>query len=282
MFEWLFLGGRVLLLGYERIVVKELGENSNALAAGFLFFFIGALCFFPFIIPELAILQDYSFLWFAILSGALIGVADYFYIWSFAREKVSVVAPLYNTNLLFLAFLAILFAGDSFTIFKVLGIAVIFLGAFFLQKNNGAKINFLKSKPVLAILLSAFLFSVLRVIDSIAFKSLAPPPIIYATAVYLSASGVILLFMFFKKEVSQIKKLFLEKPRVSIISGAVNGFSYLFLLFAITRIEISVAEPIAMLSLVVAVVLAKIKFKENPNWLAVFTILLGSFIVTLS
>jgi uncharacterized membrane protein len=60
-----------------------------------------------------------------------------------------------------------------------------------------------------------------------------------------------------------ILKVFNNKPALSITSGLINGFSYLFLLYAIQRIDLSLAEPLTNLSLVFTLLFSVLIFKEN-------------------
>lgn len=54
-----------------------------------------------------------------------------------------------------------------------------------------------------------------------------------------------------------------EKPKLSIMSGFTNGFSYLFLLYAIQKIDLSIAEPLTNLSLILTLLFSAFFFKEN-------------------
>ena len=60
-----------------------------------------------------------------------------------------------------------------------------------------------------------------------------------------------------------VKKVYLEKPMLSIASGFTNGFSYLFLLYAITNLDLSVAEPLTNLSVILTLLLSAVFFREN-------------------
>ncbi|VVC03529.1 4-amino-4-deoxy-L-arabinose-phosphoundecaprenol flippase subunit ArnE [Candidatus Bilamarchaeum dharawalense] len=278
MFAWLALFGRIVLLAYERIFVKKLGTKANPLAAAFLFFFIGAVCLLPFAFFETV--ESWSFLGYAVLSGFLISLADVLYIYALSKEKVSLIAPLYNLNIVFLLFLAVLFAHDSFSFAKLSGVLLVFFGATTLHKFPSLSKMF-DSSAVKAIVLSALFFAFVRTVDAVAFKSFSPPAIIYAAVMYSVASVVYFVSLFFLGKLVEIKKLFYEKPVVSFQCGFVNGFSYLFLLFAIKEIEVSLAEPLAMLSLPLTIFLATHEFGEKPNWLAVAIILVGTWLLFL-
>lgn len=281
MLPWIFLAGRTILLAYERIVVKKLGTGASPLAAAFLFFFLGALALLPFALA-LERVSDWSFLAYVAVTGTLIAVADVLYIYALSNERVSLIAPLYNLNIVFLLVLAVAIAHDSFTLPKMFGTLLIFGGAFVLQRAHFPDWrDLLRSGAVKAIILSGFIFALLRAIDAMAFKSLTPPPITYATLMYLVASLVYLLALVVRREFGSAIGLLKAKPGIALQSGLVNGFSYLFLLLAIARIEVSIAEPIAMLSMPLAVFLAQREFQERPAWEGVLLMLAGAWVLFL-
>ncbi|MFW6149841.1 MAG: EamA family transporter, partial [Atribacterota bacterium] len=63
--------------------------------------------------------------------------------------------------------------------------------------------------------------------------------------------------------IMEIIEVFKKKPILSITSGLVNAFSYLFLLFAMQQIDLSLAEPLTNLSLILTLLFSLLLFKEN-------------------
>ena len=118
MFEWLFLVGRIVLLSFERVLVKKLGIEAHPLVAAFLFFFFGSLFILPFVFLDKV--SEWSFLPYALVSGTVIAVAALLYVYAFSKERISLIAPLYNTNVVFLLFTSVLLVHDSFTLIKLL------------------------------------------------------------------------------------------------------------------------------------------------------------------
>jgi transporter family protein len=224
--------------------------------------------------------SDWSFLPYALFSGSVIAVADLLYVYALSKERISLIAPLYNMNVVFLLFTSAVLAHDSFTALKFLGTLIIFGGVLLLQKGHFEGLSqALKSNPVKAILFSALLFAVLRSVDALAFKVIAPPPFTYAFVMYSTASLLYLLSTVYLGKLTELKQLFFEKPKVALASGFVNGFSYVFLLFALSGIQVSVAEPIAMLCMPLAVLIAKKEFNEKQNWSGVVFMLVGSWLL---
>ncbi|MGD9552091.1 MAG: EamA family transporter, partial [Candidatus Caldatribacteriota bacterium] len=58
-------------------------------------------------------------------------------------------------------------------------------------------------------------------------------------------------------------KVFWEKPKLAIISGFTNAFSYLFLLYALLQIDLSIAEPLTNISLILTLFFSALLFQEN-------------------
>jgi transporter family protein len=58
-------------------------------------------------------------------------------------------------------------------------------------------------------------------------------------------------------------QLLKAKPVPSSIAAFINAYSYLFLVIAFTKIDVSVAEPASMLSMIITVILAHFVFGEK-------------------
>ena len=100
-----------------------------------------------------------------------------------------------------------------------------------------------------------------RVIDKYYLPDIEP--VIYATVLYFFISFNLLVVLILRGNIGVVKKVFLEKPMLSIASGFTNGFSYLFLLYAITKLDLSVAEPLTNLSVILTLLLSAGFFQEN-------------------
>ena len=125
----------------------------------------------------------------------------------------------------------------------------------------------------------SFLMAIGRVIDGFAIRSVSP--IIYAFAIYFIISVYILTYLIFRRKSSEIIRIFKDRTKPALISGFLNAFSYLFLLFAFQQIEVSVAEPVSMLSLIVTLILAKFMFREKiwNRMIGVFFMVIGAFLL---
>ncbi|ACV68378.1 EamA family transporter [Desulfohalobium retbaense] len=256
------LAGRITLLGVERIVVKQLGLNGDSVSATFLFFALGALPLLPFALA-LGVL-DIGLVPTACLSSLFYAVAFVCYVHALRLGEASLVSPLYNFNIFFLALLAGVFLGEPVTGVKIGALILLVYGASFLNRQHTiwASLRALACDRACRVMIAgSMLIAVGRVIDTAAIHTASP--LGYAFVLYACISLYILVYILWRGEWMNVVGLFRRSPGLSALSGAINGFSYLFLLLALTQIEVSVAEPVSMLGMVVTLFLARWIFKED-------------------
>ncbi|WP_069649939.1 DMT family transporter [Caloranaerobacter ferrireducens] len=266
LLSYIALLGRVLLLSLERIVVRLLGNNQKNIysnvSATFLFFFIGALSLLPF---SLFInINDFDFLIPCYISSILYTIGAVAYVTSLSVGEVSLVTPINSLNSLFLMILSFVFLNEQITIEKFIGIVIIVTGLSILKKE-GNPLKSLKyiinNKACRLMFLYVFLQSMGRILDKYFYVTVHP--VTYATILYFFISINLLIFLLITKKTKYISDVFNAKRGISIISGCINGFSYLFLLVALKNIELSIAEPITQVSMILTLIFTYIFFKEN-------------------
>ncbi len=262
---WVYLAllGRVLLLGYEKIVVKQLSEGEESVSSAFLFFFIAALSLLPliFFVPSPS---SYGFLVQVAESSILYAIANIFYVRSLSIGEASFVAPLYNLNLLFLLVLTTVFLGEKLTVFKIGGVVLLIYEASLLGGERGI-ISSLKTlvyqKASLFMILASLFTAMGRTIDGGTVSGV--DPMIYAFWINFGISIFLGTYMIITKKVYETVSLFKRKSQIATLSGFINSYSYLLLLFAFTKIDVSVAVPFSMLGTLVTVILARFIFGEE-------------------
>ena len=244
----LALGGRVLLLGFERIFVKRTGQDRDALASSSVFFLATGLLAVPLVLwrgwrwsPDVA---------WAFATGAVYSVAFTLYVYSLSRGEASLVTPLYNLNVFFLLVLAFLVLGEPITWLKVAGLAVLVLGAGLLEPGGRLFVNYrhLASRPALAMLGTSMLIAVGRAIDGRAVRAEADP-VTYAAVMNWVVAGYITLAALARGRGRDIAALVRERPAPALAAGFCNFYSYALLLVAFLTFDVSVAEPASMLGL---------------------------------
>ncbi|MGC8930983.1 MAG: DMT family transporter [Dictyoglomus sp.] len=278
---YLFLLGRIILLGYEKIVVKKVGDKSNSIATSFLFFLTATLFLLPFAFGKNVSL-DFGRLRYGILSGFIYSISFVLYVKSLSLGEASLVGPLYNFNVFFLLILTTVFLREPFTLQKIVGLSLLVYGASFLSKQE----NLFKSlrvlfekKETLFMLGSSFLIAIGRTIDGFVVGKV--DPLFYCFFLYFVISIYQFIYILLRKELGEVLKIFKEKALLVFIAGAINAYSYLFLLIAFKSIDVSIAEPLSMLSMIITLILAQNIFKENirERTIGVLIMILGAWIL---
>lgn len=284
MFSYISLLGRILLIGIERIVIKELTDKKNNLSVTFIFFFLSL----PFLLPFLFITEEPSnfiFLKNVILSSLIYTNSFILYVKSISIEDVSLVAPLYNFNVFFLVILTSIFLEEKITLLKILGLLLLVYGSSFLVKKENIFESLealFKNKGAKYMILSSFLIAIGRTIDGFSAKT-GVSPIFYSFFLYLTITIFLFIILLFTRKIYEVKPLLKNKFLLSSLAGITNAYSYLFLLIAFKKIDVSIAEPSTMLGTIVTLWISKYIFKENIKYRFIGTIIMiiGSYLLFL-
>jgi transporter family protein len=222
----------------------------------------------------------------ALVSGFFYSVAFVCYVRSLSLEEASLVSPLYNFNIVFLAVIAFIFLGESLTLSKGLGLVLLLYGASHLNRSAAKRTSFVQSIRGLLhntgcrfMMIASLLIAVGRVIDKSNIQ--AASPLVYCFFLYLIISGYVFVYVLIKGRTRGIVRIMQEQPWTAMASGAINAYSYLFLLVAITTIDVSVAEPVSMLGMVVTLLLSWLILGEDVRrrWFAVLVMLAGAWVM---
>ena len=260
---YLALAGRVLLTGYERIIFKQVGTGSGGEESVFLIFTCGTMLLLPFALAA-PWPSDWGFLWISALASLTYTVQTVFYIKALSRGEASLVAPLYYFSVFFLLVLSVVFLDESFGVAKIAGLALLVYGASHLNRKE----SILHSLHALAkdhacqlMIVCSLLVAVGRTIDGFMMRSV--DPLVYTLTLCFFTDIFLLIWLTVTGRMGSALAMFRTKLKIGAIAGAVDCYSYLLLLMAITRIEVSIAEPASMLGMVVTVILAHFFFKEQ-------------------
>ncbi|MBC7194102.1 MAG: EamA family transporter [Caldisericia bacterium] len=284
MLYFLALLGRILLIGFERIVIKNLTDKENNIAVTFIFFLLSLPFLFPFLFFDQN-KENFSFLINVLISSIIYTNSFIFYVKSISIEEVSLVTPLYNFNVFFLIILTSIFLNEKITLIKILGLSLLVYGSSFLLKKE----NFLESLKALLknkgakfMILSSMLIGIGRTIDGFSAKT-GVSPILYSFFLYLFITIFLFFILLFQRNLSQSYNLIKNKTYLSIFAGLTNAYSYLLLLFAFRKIDVSIAEPSTMLGTIVTLYFSKILFKEDIKYrfIGVLIMILGAYLIFL-
>lgn len=238
------------------------GDVDVNLAATFLFFIFGAIILTPlaFFIP----IKSLSFLLPCYASSLLYTVYSYSFVTSLATGETSLVTPIHSLNGLILVAFSFIFLSESFTITKIIGVLLMIVGVSLLKDIMNP---FFSVKYIFTDIPSRFMFlaitsqSLGRIIDKYFLPGVHP--ITYSAVLYFLISFNLIIILSFRGRTKIIVDVFHKKPILSIFSGFINGFSYLFLLYALLKIDLSIAEPITNLSLILTLLFSLLFFREN-------------------
>ena len=136
----IFLLGRIILVGTERIFLTKtkLGKYNSIVVAS-LFFLLATILLLPglILVPlDKFNLNSILLLRYSLFSSLFYSVGFYSYVKALSQEDASLIAPLYNSSLLWLLILSALFLPDTLTITRIMGGMVMFLGFFFLYSGS--------------------------------------------------------------------------------------------------------------------------------------------------
>ncbi|QTA37944.1 EamA family transporter [Thermosipho ferrireducens] len=275
---WISL--RILLLGYERIAGKKIGEKNSSILSAWGFFGFSLLSMLPFIG-----FVNWDIIKVSFISGSIYSFSFFLYMYALTHEDISVVAPLYNINTIFLIFGAYFTLNEPMNFSKFFGSILMIYGVSFLKKSNKiykSYVNVLKSKGALSMIVSSILIAVGRIVDGFLTKEQGYNPIGYSVGVYF----VMTIYFFvssvlYERGIKHHIILVKDKLLYLILGGFCNAYAYIALLKAFRYIDISVAEPLSMLSAVVSILFARVFYKEAIKIRLVGTAILisGAFII---
>jgi transporter family protein len=277
----LALGLRITLLGLERIYLKKL-ERFDSIVIASLFFLIASLFLTPILLvttdPFIEMLKGSQS---ALISSAFYSIGFFLYVQAISLEDTSLIAPLYNSSLLWVLIFGFVFLDELVTPLRILGAVMIFVGVFFLYQGKlQDKLRAIKaSTGSLYMILGSVFLAIGRTIDASAVRDVDPR--FYALALNFYVGFYLLIGSLIWKRQADIFRSIREEPKNLVLAGITNGWSYLFLLIALQTIDLSIAEPLSLLSIFVTAFFAKIILGEDVRQRipAMIVILVGSVVL---
>jgi len=277
---WLAVGVRIGLVGAERVLLKRLGGKGGALAATFVFFAVGAVGMTPFALNAGPVHPAYLLL--ALPSAAVYTVAFLCYVSALREGEVSAIGPLGSTNAIFVVLLAAALYGESLTLAKVAGTLLIVGGAAALQAGSRLSMGLrrlARDRPARRMLAYAVLLALTRMLDKAGAGQ--APAIVYAWTVFVAIAGLLAVELVRRGRMSEVVQCVAAAPAVALGAGLCNGGSFLLLVVALSRLPVSLAEPLTALSLLVSAILARLWLHEpiRARWLPTLAVVAGSWLL---
>ena len=163
--------------------------------------------------------------------------------------EVSIKTSIEKSKMLFVLLLSVIFLKEILTLEKILGTILVFLGNIALTYKKEKRFGDLKNKGVQLTLLSAFLMSVVLLVDKYATNFFNPGMYSFLVC-FLPA---IVIFPFVTKRKTELKSIFKNRFSATTTSALLGAAYYYLLLRAFKLIEASIVVPIVELSTLMAV-----------------------------
>ena len=266
MLAWWLLGLRVLFLGLERPLGKRVVTGYPVQVGALVFFGLAAILHLP---PLLFLFilyppANFTFLPLSIANAALSTVAFFFYMRALRDGEVSVVTPLYSVSVLFVFFGPILFQYELFSWAKLAGALLIFAGAFWLKPGTNplaSIMNLARDRAARDMVVTAAILSVSRLLDNYAADV---NPYYYALFSSLFLGVTFLSVNAAMGTLPQAAALYRSRRGIAWVNGLVNGYAYFTLIVVLGMgLELSTAEPVSSISMLIAVFLGYVMFRER-------------------
>lgn len=268
------LAGRVALLGYERIVAKQLTAGRTVAGATFLFFAVGSVLWAPALLWTGLLPLD--ILGYASLASLVYAAAFLLYIGALERSDASLIGPLYHTSILVVIVLSWIALGEDVTALRALGGALLLYGATMLRREGSPWAIVRSAKRLLQdtgarmMLVGATLLGTGRIVDKWIITRIASdvslsavgPAAAYGILETALIAAWLAIALVATGRMRPTLELARERPVPAVVSGTINMGSYILLLVAFTGLDASIADPASSVSMVVTVLLAGLLFDE--------------------
>jgi len=199
---------------------------------------------------------------------------------SLQMVEVSLREPVSQTRLLFILLLSVIFISETINFSKIAGTILIFSGLSLATYKGGEFFSRLKNKGIQLALLSAFLVSVVSIVDKTALKYWAVAPYLFLE---FFVPGLVLGTMAFCRR-DRLKEMMKSKYLYVILVTALGAVSSYTLYWAYQLKEVSVVFPIAQLATLITVIGGIVLLKERKDIslkiLATVIMILGAILIS--
>jgi drug/metabolite transporter (DMT)-like permease len=291
LFGYLALLSRIIWLGLERPYVQALSRQRDSTVTTTLYFGLGLLFLAPLVALQWASTPTYTstidqWIGAALLTGLIYAVSFHAYVRAMSVGEVSYLTPLYATAFLWLYALDVLNGNAQLALRPISGVLLVWIGVVLLNLNGHHGLSglldaldprtLLRQPGAWGMLIYAFGLATARLVD----KSVAEiaPPLLYAfinnTPCVLA--GLVLVGM--RGKLGQLSQLARERPAATWLGSFSGIAAYVSLLYALDYFAPSTVEPVAQLSVFIAVGLGGLWFGEpvRARWLPSVLVVLGA------
>ncbi|MCR4322581.1 MAG: DMT family transporter [Candidatus Azambacteria bacterium] len=213
-----------------------------------------------------------------LLHLGLIYIASFFGVFAFwfsiralRHIEISVEAPLANLSVVFTALLGYLILGEKLGGFDMLGIFLLFLGAYLIEVNHGGVDllypfrEFKNSKYIHYLLLGVIFSSLATITDRLILKETPVMTYLFFVYLFLTINHIALFFLFHRKDVplSIIYKEAKDSIGWAILFSIARLISSFFMALALTMLYAALVVALKRLSVLLSIVLGGSLFHEK-------------------
>ena len=198
---------------------------------------------------------------FLVLSGLSTGASWLCYFRALSKGDINKVVPIDKSSTVLTIILAVIFLGESVTVYKTLGVVFMAIGTLLMIEKKDTEKKSEGEGWLIYALLSAFFASLTTILGKIGIEGVESNlGTAIRTAVVIVMSFIMVAFT---GKTGEIKKIDKKELGFILLSGLSTGASWLCYYKALQDGEAGIVVPIDKLSILVTIAFSYIVFKER-------------------
>ena len=198
---------------------------------------------------------------FLVLSGLSTGASWLCYFRALSKGDINKVVPIDKSSTVLTIILAVIFLGESVTVYKTLGVVFIAIGTLLMIEKKDTEKKSEGEGWLIYALLSAFFASLTTILGKIGIEGVESNlGTAIRTAVVIVMSFIMVAFT---GKTGEIKRIDKKELGFILLSGLSTGASWLCYYKALQDGEAGIVVPIDKLSILVTIAFSYIVFKER-------------------
>ena len=198
---------------------------------------------------------------FLVLSGLSTGASWLCYLRALSKGDINKVVPIDKSSTVLTIILAVIFLGESVTVYKTLGVVFIAIGTLLMIEKKDTEKKSEGEGWLIYALLPAFFASLTTILGKIGIEGVESNlGTAIRTAVVIVMSFIMVAFT---GKTGEIKKIDKKELGFILLSGLSTGASWLCYYKALQDGEAGIVVPIDKLSILVTIAFSYIVFKER-------------------
>jgi len=270
-----------LIIGSIRLVHKHILKDEDSLVYSCAFHLLGGLIFLPLLIIYFELPSSPKAWILAAVSTIAWAVAVYSGFCAYKILQVSLRTILSKTRPIFAIIISFVVFREAFHYMKVVGTLIIFLGIVVAFYNKKLSNDHITNKGIMFGVLAGFFGAIAMTADKYALEFFNIN--MYLFMIYFLPGLLVLPFALQRKK--EIKSLFTNKIKPTILAVIGDCIAYIFVLNALKRADASIVIPVIEISVIISVIGGVVFYKEDDNLIrkiiATFIVVLGIVILGL-